>query len=121
MLLFLKVPSREVIETTDAIREDRYAILRSVFRREDASMLDSRHSHRQQLRNVVLPPGAYAVERSIRDLGLHEGDTVVTAIRREGITGRDPAPDTRLREGDVLVLWGTPEELARTESRLLMG
>jgi len=121
VLLFLKVPAREVIETTDAIRGDRYTLLRSVFRRHDATMLGEHRSHRQQLRNVVLPPGAYAVERSIRDLGLHEGATVVTAIRREGITGRDPAPDTQLHEGDVLVLWGTPEDLSTVESRLLMG
>ena len=121
VLLFLKVPARQVIETTDAIREDRYAILRSVFRRHDASLLEQEHSHRQQLHNVVLPPGAHAVERTIRELGLHEGPTVVTAIRRDGITGRDPAPETRLREGDVLVLWGTPEDLATVESRLLMG
>jgi len=121
VLLFLKVPLREVIETTDAIRGDRYAILRSVFRRHDAATLDSSRSHRQQLHTVVLPPGAYAVERTIRDLGLDQGETVVTAIRREGITGREPDPDTRLREGDVLVLWGTPEGLATVESRLLMG
>jgi CPA2 family monovalent cation:H+ antiporter-2 len=121
VLLFLKVAPRDVIETTNSIREDRYSILRSIFRRHDAATLDSSRSHRQQLHTVVLPPGAYAVERTIRDLGLDQGGTVVTAIRREGITGRDPDPETRLREGDVLVLWGTPEELATVESRLLMG
>ena len=121
VLLCLKVPAREVVDTTDAIRHERYAILRSVFRRHDALTLDDSHSHRQQLRTVVLPPGAHAVERSIRDLGLDRGPTVVTAIRREGITGRDPDPGTMLREGDVLVLWGTPEDLESVESRLLMG
>jgi CPA2 family monovalent cation:H+ antiporter-2 len=121
VLLFLKVPPRDVLETTDRIREDRYAILRSVFRRHGASTLDDSHSHRQQLRTVVLPPGAHAVELTLRELGLDQGDIMVTAIRREGITGRDPDPDTRLREGDVLVLWGTPEDLQQVESRLLMG
>ena len=121
VLLYLKVPARDVLETTDRIREDRYAILRSVFRRHGASTLDDSHSHRQQLRTVVLPPGAHAVDLTLRDLGLDGGDIVVTAIRREGITGRDPDPDTRLREGDVLVLWGTPEDLQQMESRLLMG
>ena len=32
-----------------------------------------------------------------------------------------PDPETRLREGDVLVLWGAPEDLEQAESRLLMG
>ena len=45
----------------------------------------------------------------------------VSAIRREGITGRDPDPETRLKVGDVLVLWGRPEDLQRVESQLLMG
>ena len=76
---------------------------------------------RQHLRTVTLPPTAHAVGRSIRDLGFERGAVVVTAIRREGIVGRDPDPDTRLREGDVLVLFGTAEDLEHGESRLLMG
>ena len=46
---------------------------------------------------------------------------MVTALRREGIVGREPDAGTRLREGDVLVLWGTPEDLEHGENRLLMG
>ena len=122
VLLFLKVPAREVLETTDDIRHDRYSILRSVFRRRDARSLDDdEHALRQQLRTVVLPPGAVAVGRTIGELGMDKGEVVVTALRREGIVGRDPDPGTRLREGDVLVLWGSPEDLERGENRLLMG
>jgi CPA2 family monovalent cation:H+ antiporter-2 len=76
---------------------------------------------RQQLRTVVLPPGATAVGRAIGELGLDRLNVVVTALRREGIVGREPDAGTRLREGDVLVLWGTPEDLEHGESRLLMG
>jgi CPA2 family monovalent cation:H+ antiporter-2 len=122
VLLFLNVPARDVLETTEDIRHDRYAILRSVFRRRDArSLEDNEHALRQQLRTVVLPPGATAVGRTIGELGMDKGKVVVTALRREGIVGRDPEPMTRLREGDVLVLWGTPEDLEKGENRLLMG
>jgi len=122
VLLFLKVPGPEVLETTEDIRHDRYAILRSVFRRHDARSLDDDdHAMRQQLRTVVLPPGATAVGRTIGELGMDKGKVVVTALRREGITGRDPEPATQLREGDVLVLWGAPEDLEQGENRLLMG
>ena len=122
VLLFLKVPAPDVLETTEDIRHDRYAILRSVFRRRDArSLEDDAHALRQQLRTVVLPPGATAVGRTIGELGMDKGKVVVTALRREGIVGRDPEPGTRLREGDVLVLWGAPEDLEQGENQLLMG
>jgi CPA2 family monovalent cation:H+ antiporter-2 len=124
LLLFLKVSPASVLESTEQVRHERYAILRSVFRRRDASRLaegDDAEPPREQLYTVVLPPGATAVDRSIRDVGLDQGPVTVSAIRREGITGRSPAPETRLREGDVLVLWGRPEDLETVENRLLMG
>jgi CPA2 family monovalent cation:H+ antiporter-2 len=68
-----------------------------------------------------LPPGARAIGQTIRDLGFEGGRVTVSAIRRAGVTGRDPDPDTRLRIGDVLVLWGLPEDLQLAERRLLMG
>ena len=122
VLLFLNVPPREVLETTEDIRHDRYAILRSVFKgRQGGDADDSDLALRQQLRTVVLPPGAVAVGRTLGEVGLDRGGIVVTALRREGIVGREPDSGTRLREGDVLVLWGSPADLERGESRLLMG
>ena len=53
------------------------------------------------------------------ELGL-EG-VVVTALRRDGIVGRQPGPETRLRAGDVVVLYGKPEDLERAEEQLLGG
>jgi CPA2 family monovalent cation:H+ antiporter-2 len=122
VLLFLNVPAREVLETTEDIRHDRYAILRSVFKGQQAGETgDGGQALRQQLRTVVLPPGAKAVGRTLGEVGLERGGIVVTALRREGIVGREPDSGTRLREGDVLVLWGTLADLERGESRLLMG
>ena len=122
VLLFLNVPPREVLETTEDIRHDRYAILRSVFKgRQGGEANDGGQALRQQLRTVVLPPGAVAVGRTLGEVGLDRGGVVVTALRREGIVGREPDSGTRLREGDVLVLWGSPADLERGESRLLMG
>jgi CPA2 family monovalent cation:H+ antiporter-2 len=124
VLLFLRVPPAEVLETTEQIRHERYAILRSVFQRRDprapATVEDDR-ANEQQLYTVVLPPGAHAVNQTIRELALDRGPVKVTAIRREGITGRDPDPETRLKDGDVLVLWGRPDDVEQAESRLLMG
>jgi CPA2 family monovalent cation:H+ antiporter-2 len=122
VLLYLDVPPTDVAETTEDIRHGRYALLRNVFRRRDALEPDPGHSLlRQHLRTVTLPPAAYAVGRTLRDLGLDAGNVMVNALRRDGIVGRDPDPATRLREGDVVVLFGTAEDLEQAESRLLMG
>jgi len=121
VLLCLKVPAQEVLEVTENIRHDRYAILRSVFRKHGARHLDEDHPLRQQLRTVVLPPGARAVGRTIRELKLDQGDVRINGLRRDGIVGRNPDPDTKFREGDVVILWGAPERLEQEESRLLMG
>jgi CPA2 family monovalent cation:H+ antiporter-2 len=52
---------------------------------------------------------------------MDNGKVLVNAVRRDGIVGRNPGPETQFREGDVVVLWGAPEDLEQAESRLLMG
>jgi len=121
LLLLLKVPLSRVVKTVDDIRSDRYRMLRRVFRRDDARPIDAQHSLRGELHTLVLPRGGYAVGRSIADLKLDTLEVTVTAVRRDGIVGRQPEPETVLRTGDVVVLYGTPEALERGESKLLMG
>ena len=121
VLLILNVPMSRVVKTVGDIRNSRYATLRRIFRRDDALPIDETHALREELHTVVLPPGAYCVGRSLADLSLDRGEVTVTAIRRDGIVGRQPDPSTILREGDVVVLYGAPEALEHGEARLLMG
>jgi CPA2 family monovalent cation:H+ antiporter-2 len=121
LLLLLKVPLSRVIKTVDDIRTDRYAMLRRVFRRDDARPLDETHSLRGELHTIVLPRGANAAGKTIGALNLDAIEVTITAIRRDGIVGRQPEPETVLRDGDVIVMYGTPEALERGEFRLLMG
>jgi monovalent cation:H+ antiporter-2, CPA2 family len=121
LLLLLGVPVSRVVKTVGDIRNNRYAMLRNIFRRNDARPLDATHALREELHTVVLPPGAFAVGKAIADLELGQAEVAVTAIRRDGIVGRQPEPSTVLREGDVVVLYGTPEALEHGEALLLMG
>jgi CPA2 family monovalent cation:H+ antiporter-2 len=61
------------------------------------------------------------VGRTIAQVKEQGAEMTVSAIRRAGIVGREPAPDTVLEEGDVLVLFGTPEALEHGEAVLLAG
>jgi CPA2 family monovalent cation:H+ antiporter-2 len=121
LLLLLKVPVSRVIRTVNDIRSHRYGMLRQIFRAEGAPHLDETHAFREELHSVILPPHAWAVGRSVADLQSRGSKAAVSAVRRDGIVGREPAPDTIFKEGDVVVVLGTPEAVEHAETLLLMG
>jgi monovalent cation:H+ antiporter-2, CPA2 family len=121
LLLLLRLPVPRVIRTVNDIRSHRYGMLRQYFRAVDAEPLDDSHAFREELHSVVLPPHAWAVGRSIEELAARGSRAVVSAVRRDGIVGREPSPDTRFKEGDVVVICGTPEGVEHAETVLLMG
>jgi CPA2 family monovalent cation:H+ antiporter-2 len=121
LLLLMKLPVGRVIRTVNEIRSDRYGMLRQFFRAARAEPLDDTHAFREELHSVVLPPHAWAVGRSIQDLSARGFKAAVSAVRRDGIVGREPAADTIFKEGDVVVVLGTPEAVEHAETLLLMG
>ncbi|MDX1549211.1 SLC13 family permease [Novilysobacter spongiicola] len=66
-----------------------------------------------QLVQAVVAPGSEFIGRSIRELDFsHHFKAVIAGLwRREGHVARRLA-DARLREGDLLVLWGKPSRFA---------
>jgi CPA2 family monovalent cation:H+ antiporter-2 len=121
LLLLVKLPVGAVLRTVNDIRSHRYSMLRQYFRDAHAEHLDETHAFREELHSVILPPHAWAVGRSITDLKERGSEATVNAVRREGIVGRDPGPDTVFKEGDVVVVYGTPEAVEHAETLLLMG
>jgi CPA2 family monovalent cation:H+ antiporter-2 len=121
VLLLLKLPVPRVIRTVNDIRSHRYGMLRQYFRSADAEPPDASHAFREELHSVILPPQAWAVGRSLADLAGRGSRATVSAIRRDGIVGREPGPDSLFKEGDVVVVCGTPEAVEHAETLLLMG
>jgi len=121
LLLLVKLPVGQVLRTVNDIRSHRYSMLRQYFRDQEAEHLDQSHAFREELHSVILPPNAWAVGRSITDLKERGSQATVNAVRRDGIVGRDPGADTVFKEGDVVVVYGTPEAVEHAETLLLMG
>jgi CPA2 family monovalent cation:H+ antiporter-2 len=99
-------------------RSQRYRLLRGFFHGgsddpEDADVEAPR------LHSVSLPEKAFAVGKSIEELGLAELGVEVSAVRRRDIKAIEPLPETRFQAGDVVVLLGRPEVLQAAEMRLL--
>ena len=120
-LHMLQVPPSRVIRAVGEIRRQRYKTLRSVFRRDGAGPIDETGTFREELHTVVLPPGAWSIGRTIREVRERGAEVSFAAVRREGIVGRDPDLEMTLREGDVVVLFGTAEAQEHAEAVLLAG
>jgi CPA2 family monovalent cation:H+ antiporter-2 len=121
LLLLLEVPLRQVVERIRTVRSDRYHLLRVFFRRTEAERSREAGRHHERLSSVYLPAKAYAVGLRLADLGLEKEGIWISALRRGETRCEAPDPNLVLRSGDVLVLGGTPEQLAHAEERLLMG
>jgi CPA2 family monovalent cation:H+ antiporter-2 len=118
-LTLLQLPAAQVGRVVDGLRQQRYATLRT--RSAVAGLDQDAGESADQLRSVVLPPGGWAVGRRLEEIRARGAEVAFTAIRRQGITGREPAGDTELREGDVVVIYGVPEALEHAEAVLLAG
>jgi CPA2 family monovalent cation:H+ antiporter-2 len=121
VLMLLHVPVSRVVRTLGDIRNSRYAVLRNIVRPGEPRPVDATIEHREELRSVVVPPGAWAVGRSLAEIKDRGVEATFTGVRRQGILGREPASDTVLRDGDIVVLYGAPAELEHAESVLLAG
>ncbi|MGD9169465.1 MAG: monovalent cation:proton antiporter-2 (CPA2) family protein [Candidatus Thiodiazotropha sp.] len=121
LLLLLKVPGSRILKIMREIRENHYKLLRDFYHGEEAIDLEHEEGFQERLHTVTLPERAFAVGHTIEDLHLWDWDVSVTAVRRGGIRGEAPTPETRLQAGDVLVLAGTAHHLEHAEGLLLYG
>jgi CPA2 family monovalent cation:H+ antiporter-2 len=118
-LLVLGIPLNRVLARIRAVREERYSLFRGFFRGA-TDVSDAADNLQPRLHSVLLPEGAWAVGRTLGDLGL-AGVVEVNGVRRRGLPSTPPAAGFRLDAGDVVVLLGRPTELAIAEARLLEG
>jgi CPA2 family monovalent cation:H+ antiporter-2 len=121
VLMLLRVPVSRVVRALGEIRNSRYAVLRNIVRPGDSGMVDETGEQREEIKSIVVPPGAWAVGRSLGEVRNRGVAVTFTGVRRHGILGREPAENTVLRDGDIVVIYGQPDELERAEAVLLAG
>jgi CPA2 family monovalent cation:H+ antiporter-2 len=117
-LLLMGVPLNRVMRRARDARNARYRLLRGFFKGM-SDQPEETDAESARMFSVMIEPGAFAVGQSLEDLALLEVE--VSAIRRHGIRGLEPGPETRIQEGDVVVLLGSPNAVSAAEARLLQG
>ncbi len=118
-LILLGVPLARVLRSVREVRENRYSLLKGFFHGATDEPEEALTEHVEpRLYTVTLTQRAAALGKTLAELDLAGLGVSVSAVRRGNIRGVDPQPDTRLQEGDVVVLLGRPAALAAAELRL---
>jgi CPA2 family monovalent cation:H+ antiporter-2 len=120
-MLLLGVPLSRVLKRLRQVRGERYEFMRGFFMGttdEGDPALDSRQP---RLRSFMVESGAACLGKTIEALDLESLDVELTALRRHGVREFNPVPEMPVQAGDVLIVAGTPEALAKAEIRLLQG
>jgi CPA2 family monovalent cation:H+ antiporter-2 len=121
LLLRLGHPAARVLRRMRQVHTDHYGELRGYFAGESTLRPLPGTEETEQLHSVTLAESAHAVGLTIHELDLDALGVMVTAVRRGGIRGPQPDPETCLQAGDVVVLHGLGSALHQAEQRLLLG
>ncbi|PJJ20945.1 monovalent cation:H+ antiporter-2, CPA2 family [Janthinobacterium sp. OK676] len=114
-LIMMGVPLRRVVHRVQAAREERYASLRGYFHGTSDAGDDA---ELERLHTVTVSDGAHCVDLPLSAIDVAGCGAFVTAIRR-GRGRLEVTPETQLASGDVVVLRGTADAVAKAETLLL--
>lgn len=120
-LALVGVPMHRVIRRLRELREQHYALLRGFFHGASDATEGLADAELPRLHAVTLIDGAWAVGRTIAELGLINVGAGVAALRRHGQPNLVVTDTTILQSGDVVVLSGSAAAVAAGEERLLRG
>lgn len=118
-LLLMDTPMHRVMQHMQQQREQRYHLLRGFFRGDTALQEPGHKEASDRLHPVVLASECRAAGNTIQSLNLDS--VAVTALVRQGQRQLSPNRDTVLEAGDVLVLFGAPDDLAEAERNILQA
>ncbi|PAJ73290.1 potassium transporter [Pseudoalteromonas sp. NBT06-2] len=121
-VLFMSgVPVKRILRRVQQERKNRYGILHGYFPGENSDLPPSSIERLEQLHAVALSDNAFAINKSIEELGLDKKRVDIMGLRREGKEISKPALDTILQSQDILVIRGKPRKVERVERYLLEG
>jgi monovalent cation:H+ antiporter-2, CPA2 family len=119
-LVMLGVPLNRVVKRIRVFREERYKIFKGYFR--GASDMDATNEQRARLHTVEISKDSYARNLRIDLIDFAKFNVEVQLIRRPNMLDDiPPRGDIKLGDGDVLVLYGSPQGLVAAEIYLITG
>lgn len=120
-LMLLGVPLNRVVKRIRIFREERYKLFRGYFHGISDAEDDDIEKQQVRLHSVIISAGSFAIGRCLADMHLENFAVEIKSIRRPNFVGAEPAIESPLLEGDVIVLLGHPTGLTNAQNALLIG
>lgn len=120
-LMFMDISTGRILRRIRKTREERYSLFRGFYTGVTDENVDFDERLLPRLLTIIIEPRAAAISKTLGELNLSSLSVEVTAVRRRNIRGLLPTDETRLEEGDVVVLRGTQENIAAAEMLLMQG
>ena len=121
VLSILGMPMAKIVRRMQVMRNNKYATMREFFHGTETDDLELPEDLRKRLSCVTLERGAFAIGKKLADLQLDAMGITLNKNRRDDSNVVPPNSTEVLQEGNVLVLFGTPEALEHAEGYLLNG
>jgi monovalent cation:H+ antiporter-2, CPA2 family len=123
LMKILNIPAAKIAGVIEEVRNKDYDLLQKVFTgtlEQDKEYYDE-ISLTRELRPILLPESAYAVDHQLDEFNLKEINVEVVAIRRGTEKHLKPQGDTNLHAKDILILFGEISDLEKAENIILHG
>jgi len=121
VLSILGIPMARIVRRIQEVRNNKYASMREFFHGSESNDLELPDDIRKRLSSYTLEAGAYAIGKKLHDLELSAKGITLHKNRKDDSSVVPPNSDRELKEGDVLVLFGTPENIEHVEGFLMNG
>jgi monovalent cation:H+ antiporter-2, CPA2 family len=120
-MMQIGIPLNRVLRRIRDTREHSYHLFRGFFRGATDENDEEDLAAQPRMHSVAITPGAAAVGKTLGEIDLARRHVEVTAVRRRNVRRVAPDADTRIEEGDVVVVLGSEEDVAASEIALLQG
>jgi len=115
------VPMSRILKRVRMERKDHYKHMHGFFRGETTEMSSERIEKLEFMHAIPLPQEAFAVGKTLGELGVSKMRVTVTGLRRDNKEISNPNENMQLIANDVLVISGKPRRVERAERLLLDG
>jgi CPA2 family monovalent cation:H+ antiporter-2 len=114
-----KVPKNVIYELLENLRSKHYRAFRNVQDLKFELLEGLEFLKGENIQNFLVKKGYRLAGKSIKELGLRSktGVTII-AIKRGPEFLINPSPEEKIEEGDVLILIGKEEDLAKAQAYL---